>query len=102
MLGGKHLARAAHAGLHFVENEQHAEFLGNAAKLIEEFLRWNDVAAFALDWLENNRREFFCREDRLYQLVFDHLQTLHCAGFRLFTIGAAIAISIRDMVNAWY
>ena len=63
MFRGPHLARPAHAALHFVKDEQHTKTFGNARKLVKEFLRRDDVTTFALHRLYYYGRYFIGRHN---------------------------------------
>ena len=52
---GKQLARAAHAALHLVEDQQHAVLVAQRAQRFEECIGRNADAAFALDRLDQDR-----------------------------------------------
>ncbi|CAM2158588.1 conserved hypothetical protein [Paraburkholderia tropica] len=51
---GEQRARAAAAGLHFIDDQQDAVLLRERAQLLHEFARSGDHAAFALDRLEHH------------------------------------------------
>ena len=77
MLGGPHLAGTAHAALHFVEDQQDAVTIGQAPQLFEENLRRNQIAAFALDRLDDDARHFLGRNDGAEQFVFNEADATH-------------------------
>ncbi len=71
MFDGKPLAGAADAALHFVDDEQDAVLVADAAQLFHEDGGRDDVSAFALNWFNKNGGDFFGGENRFEQFVFD-------------------------------
>ena len=65
MLGGKHTAGAAHAGLHFVVNQQNAVFVSKPPEFFMKLCWRNEIAAFSLNGLDDDGGDFFGRQDRL-------------------------------------
>ena len=57
MLAGEHLAGAAHAGLHFVEDQQGAKLIAQLTHRRQILLRREDHAPFTLNRLEDHRRD---------------------------------------------
>ena len=74
MLEGEHLARASHAGLHLVGDEQNAMLLREIAQPLQKRLRRNDVAPFALDRLDDDRRDFVGRDEMDEDLIADEAE----------------------------
>ena len=81
MVESEHLARTAHTGLHFVNNEHDAVLVADSAKLFHERLgRWN-VTAFALNRLENDTGNFLRRRGRLEKPFLDPGDTIAADRF---------------------
>ena len=99
VLRRKHLAGAAHAGLHFVVNQQNAVFVRDAAQFVMKLGRRHQVAAFALNGLDNNSGNFFGGQNGLEEPVFDDLHAFDIAGGRLLAVRAAIAVSIGNVLH---
>ena len=62
VIAGEHLAGAAHPRLHLVHHQQHAVLRGQLAQALQERRRRHDVAAFALNRLDDDRRDFVGRD----------------------------------------
>src|SRR5262252_3200712 len=58
MIAAKHLSGAAHAGLHFIKNQKNILARTNLTHGREVIVGRNNHAAFALNWLENDRSRF--------------------------------------------
>ena len=58
MLAGEHLAGAPDSALHFVEDEQDSMLVAERAQSLQEAIGRHDVAAFALDRLDEHRSHF--------------------------------------------
>ena len=80
VLDGPPLSGSADAGLDLVGDEQDAVPVADAADLLEEVVGRDDVAAFALDGLEDDGGDFFGREDGFEELVFDVAGAVECEG----------------------
>jgi hypothetical protein len=100
VLGGPHLAGAAHAGLHLVADQQDAVLFRDAHQFIEELLRRDDIAAFALHRFDDDGGHFIGGRDGLQQRVFDKLRALHRAVGGRLAERAAIAVGIRRVHHA--
>ena len=61
VLEGEHLPRPPHAGLHFVDDQHDAVLRRQLAQPLQERLRRDDVAAFTLDRLDDDRGDFVGR-----------------------------------------
>ncbi len=99
VLDGPPASRASHAGLHFVYDQQNAVAVAQLAQQREKAGRRHDVAAFALDRLDQDGGHVFRRdqalEDCLLQVVDDGLAVVFVA--RLHGQGRAIAIGVGNM-----
>src|SRR5690606_608239 len=73
-----HLAGAAGARLHFVEDDEEAVVVGELAQAAEIFVRRSAHAAFALYRLEDDRRG--CRADEFLQRIQVAPRRLNVAG----------------------
>ena len=71
MIEREHLAGPAHAGLDLVDDQHDAVLVADAAQLFNKRRRCRNVAAFALNDLENDARDFFGRRRRLEQTLLD-------------------------------
>src|SRR5262249_27825327 len=100
MLRREHFSCASHAGLDFIEHQQNAMLIRQRPKLIEKLLRWNNVTAFALDWLDEDGSHFVWRQRRPEDFRFDVLDALHRAGTGCFAVLAAIAIGVGDVMGS--
>ena len=69
VLGGEHLAGAAHARLHLVEHQQDAVAVAQRAQPRQEVARRHDVAAFAQHRLDDDGRDLLGRRHRREQLL---------------------------------
>lgn len=69
MLDGPPAPGAPDAGLHFVCDQQDAMFVAQFTQQREEGGRRRNIAAFALDWLDQDRRHVF-GATRLLKTVF--------------------------------
>ena len=65
------LPGAAHARLHFVDDEQHAVLRRELAQPLEERCRRHDVAALALNRLDDDRRDLVGRDQVHQDLLLD-------------------------------
>ena len=66
------------------------------ADLLEEVVGGDDVAAFALDGLDDDGGDFFGREDGLEELVFDVARAAEGEGFLLLRAAGACRDRRRD------
>jgi hypothetical protein len=83
VLRGEHLARAADAGLDLVKNQQNAVPIAQFPQALQKSIGGNQVAALALNRLDENGRHFAGRHVVHEQYVFDitqHRTTLIGAG----------------------
>ncbi len=96
----EHLAGASHAALDFVEDQQDAVAVGDAAQFVEELLGRDEVAAFALDRFDHDRGDFFGWKNGAEKRVLDGLRAFDGAGVDRLAVGAAVAIGVGDVVDA--
>ena len=98
VLRGEHLAGAADARLHFVEDQQNAVPVAQRAQALQEAIRRHQVTALALDRLDQDRRDFVrrhvAREQHLLDVV-EHRRALIAAREQ-----RAILIRIRHVRDA--
>jgi hypothetical protein len=52
------LPAAAHAGLHFIENQENAMAIAQLAQAGQKPIGWHDVAALALNRFDQDRGDF--------------------------------------------
>ena len=69
VFGGEHLPRPANATLDLVEDEQDAMLIAEPAQARQEIRGRHDVAPFALDRLDEDRRQLIRRADRAQQRI---------------------------------
>ncbi len=79
MLAREHPARPAHAGLDFVRDEQDAVLARELAQPLMELRRGHDVAAFALDGLDDDAGHLIGRDEVHHDLIFDVAETFRRA-----------------------
>ena len=91
---GEHLAGAADARLHFVEDQQNAVPVAQRAQSLQEAVRRHEVTALALDRLDQNRRDFVRRH------VADEQHLLDVVEHRRALIAAREQRSIADSDTA--
>ena len=83
VLRGEHPAGPAHAGLHFVDDEQDAVLRRQLAQPLQERRRRDEVAALALDGLDDDGRDFVGRDEVREELILDEREALRRAGVAL-------------------
>ncbi len=90
VVGGPPLAGAPHSGLHFVDHEHNAVLAADALEFLqEEFWRGN-VAAFALDGLDDDGGDFLGIEEALEDLALKRFEDFSAASFGSVTVLAAV------------
>ena len=82
VLARKHAARPAHARLHLVDDEQDAVLARELAEPLVEFHRRHDVAALALDRLDDDGGHFVGRDQVDQDLILEVVQALGRAALR--------------------
>ena len=70
------------------------------AQPLEKLLRRDDIAAFALNRLDHDRRDFVGRDEVHEDLILDEVEALGRAVLGLQAERAAIAIRIRRVIHA--
>src|SRR5436190_1053531 len=95
-----HFSRAAHAGLHFIADQHDSVLPADALQFLQEKFRRGNVAAFALNRLDDDSGNFRRVEEPLENLIFELLQDFFAAGFRPVSVRAPICVWIRNMLNA--
>ncbi len=90
------------AGLDLVGDEEDAVAIADAANLLEEVVGRDDVAAFALDGLEDDGGDLFGREDGFEETVFDVAGAVEGEGLLLGGAagGAAVGVGVADVGDA--
>ena len=97
MFNRPHLARAPDARLHFVNDEQDAVLVADAAQTLQKSLGGRHIAAFALHRFDYDRGDFFGRGCRLKQTFFDPIQSALGWSTIAALVGAErIAIVVRE------
>ena len=89
-----HFPVRAGAGLDLVGDQQDAMAVADAADLLQEVGRGDDIAAFALDGLDEDGGDFFGRQDGLEELLFDVAGATEREGFFFLRAAATAAIGI--------
>ena len=97
VLDGEHLAGAPDARLHFVGDVQDAVPLGQRLQLAMVLRRRDDVAPFPLNRLDDDGRDFFRRERRLEELLFEVRHAFQLARGIRQVVRAAIAVAVADV-----
>ena len=102
VLDGPPLAGAAGAGLHFIGDEEDAVLVADAAQFLHEDGGSDDVAALALDGLDEDGGDFFGRERGLEELLFDVAGAAEGEGFFFLRAAgtAAIGVGVADVGDA--
>src|SRR5712691_7718270 len=100
MLGGPPLAGTTHAGLHFVDDEHDAVLAADALQFLQEEFWRGDVAAFALDGLDDDGGDFLGIEEALEDLALERFEDFGAASFGGVAVLAAVRIRIRDVLDA--
>jgi hypothetical protein len=102
VLDGPPLPCPSHAGLDLVGDEEDAVAVADAAKLLKEVVGSDDVAAFSLDGLEDDRGDLFRWEDGLEEAILDVAGTVECEGLLLGGAAGstAIRVGVTDMRDA--
>ncbi len=91
---------AAHAGLDFVGDKHDAVLATNALEFLQEEVGSNDVAAFALNRLDDDAGDFLGIKEAFEDLLFEYLKDFRAAGFRSVAEGAAIGVRKRNVLDA--
>ena len=94
VLDGPPLAGAARAGLHFIGDQQDAVLVADAAQFLHEDGGGDDVAAFALDRLDEDGGYLFGRKRGLEELLFDVARAAQREGFFFLRAAATAAIGV--------
>ena len=102
VLDGPPFAGAARAGLDFIGDEEDAVLIADAAQLLHEDGGRDDVAAFALDGLDEDGSDFFGRQGGVEELLFDVVGAAEGKGFFFLRASttAAIGVGIADVGDA--
>ena len=103
MLDREHPARAAHPRLYLVGDKQHAVLRGDLAQPPNEMIRRHDIAALALDRLDDNRRHFVGRHQMGEDLMLEVLEAFRRALVRVDfhpAHRAPVAVRVRRVVHA--
>ncbi len=102
VLNGPPLPCPARAGLHLIRNHQDAVTVADAANLLQEVCRSDDVSSLTLNGLEDDRSDLLGRQNRLEELLFDVARAVK--GKRLFLLrpaaASAIGIGIAHVMHA--
>src|SRR6266702_3987087 len=102
VLDGPPLSGSAGAGLDVIGDQQNAMPVADAPNLLQENVGRDDVAAFALDRLQNDCGNLFGRQRGLEQLVFDETRAGEPERFRgrQSFVAAAIRVRIGNVSDA--
>ena len=96
---GEHFPCPTHTALYFVVYQQNAVLAGSARSSLMELGGRHQIAAFPLNRFHDYGSDFLGGNDGFEQAVFENLDELNVAGVRLLTVGAAIAVGVRDVMN---
>ena len=94
MLDRPPFSGAAGPTLHFVYHEQNAVTITDAAELLHENVRGDDIAAFPLDGLDENGGDFFGWKIGFEELIFDEAGTAQGKGFGVLRAALAAAVDV--------
>src|SRR5262249_11301136 len=93
-------SRASHAGLDFISDQQNAVLAAEFLEPAQKF-RWSDdIAAFALNRLNENRGDFLGIDDTLEEFSFNMREGVSCGVLRANSVGATIGIGVGSVENA--
>src|SRR5580704_7739014 len=91
---------AAHAGLHFVGDEHDAVLAANALQLLQKEVWCNDIAAFALNRLDDDAGDFLGIKEPLENLLLEQFENFRAAGFRSVAVSTAIGVREWNVFDA--
>jgi len=94
------LPRAAHSGLHLVNNQHDSVPVADALQFLEEEQRCGDESTFALDRFHDDRGHFFRGKQSLEDLLLEQFNDLATACFLRVPERAAVRVGIRDVLNS--
>jgi len=100
VFGGPPLTGAAHAGLHFVQNERMPCWRQDALQFLQEEFRRGYVAAFALYGLDYDGGDFLGIEEALEDLALERFQDFRATGFGGVVVRAAVRVGIGNVLDA--
>src|SRR4029077_4359819 len=89
VFGGPPLAGAAHTGLHFVDHEHDDVLAAEALEFLKEEFWRGDVAAFALDGLDDDGGDFLGIEEALEDLSLEGFEDFGATGFGVVAVFTA-------------
>src|SRR5579872_6224689 len=87
----------ADAALDFVGDQQNAVTIADAAKLLHENGRGDDITAFALHGLNEDGGDFLRRQRGLEELVFNETGTAQRISIGVLSTGVAVNVGIADV-----
>ena len=96
MFDGIEFSGASHAGLDFIHHIKDAVFLRQCLEPAVIFSRRYNVAAFALDRLHHDDRDFFRRKNGFEQFIFDEIDAGQITGRICLFVGTPVAVGIGD------
>src|SRR5882724_11985128 len=97
---GPPLSSASHARLHLVYDQHDPVAVADALQFLQKKCRRGDEPAFALNRLDNNRRDFLGCEEPLKHLLFEEFENFRAASFRRMAVRAAVRIRKWNMFHA--
>ena len=100
VFAGPPLSCAAHSRLHFVRDEQDSVLAADALQTLQELCRRGQVAALALNRLDENSGDFFGIDAAAEQFVFEVAQAILGSALGAHAIRAAIGVRIRHVKDA--
>ena len=100
VIHGPPFAGAAHAGLHFVRDEQDAVLAAKALERLQEFGWRGKIAALALNRLDEDCSDFLRIDEALEELLFDARERIGGGVLGAAAGDAAIGVRIRSLKDA--
>ena len=100
VISGPPFACAAHAALHFVGDQENAVLAAQRLKLTQKFCGRGQVAAFALNGLDDDAGDVFRRDDFVEQFALDERAAFGAVAAGGGAVRTAIRIGIRRVENA--
>jgi hypothetical protein len=95
-----HLAGSSNPTLHLINDEQDTVAITDRAQAGEGTGWWYNVPTFALNWLNDNCRDFFGRSCGFKQGAFDQINTGNITRWKLKVDRTAVTIRVVRMTDA--
>src|SRR3984893_709969 len=99
IFAGPPLPGSSHTRLHFIHNPHDAVRPADALQLLKKKIGRRNVAAFALNGLDNNSRHFLGIKKPLENLPFQLLQNFRAASLGGVAMRATVRVWVRNMLD---